>query len=122
MKLRQPRMSVFASAAITVASAWITSVAAAPVIFNGSGANPAAIQGTVDAFRAALGDPNNGNTPWRHCPAGGARSIGMAAVPRHRRLGPGHAFHRLSKHPGRDVHNGWHRFDAGCPYRRPTQP
>ena len=62
MKLRQPRTSVFASAVIAVASAWITSVAAAPILFNGSGANPAAIQGTVDAFRAALGDPNNGNT------------------------------------------------------------
>jgi hypothetical protein len=62
MKLRQPRTSVFASAVITVASAWITSVAAAPILFSGSGANPAAIQATVDAFRAALGDPNNGNT------------------------------------------------------------
>jgi hypothetical protein len=62
MKLRQPRALVFASAVITVASAWITSVAAAPILFSGSGANPAAIQGTVDAFRAALGDPNNGNT------------------------------------------------------------
>ena len=36
---------------------------AAPIIFSASGANPAAIQGTVDAFRAALGDPNNGNAP-----------------------------------------------------------
>jgi hypothetical protein len=62
MKLRQLRTSLFASAVITVASAWITSVAAAPILFSGSGANPAAIQATVDAFRAALGDPNNGNT------------------------------------------------------------
>jgi hypothetical protein len=62
MKLRQLRTSLFASAVITAASAWITSVAAAPILFSGSGANPAAIQATVDAFRAALGDPNNGNT------------------------------------------------------------
>ena len=62
MKLRQLRTSVFASAVITVASAWITSVAAAPILFSDSGANPAAIQATVDAFRVALGDPNNGNT------------------------------------------------------------
>ena len=62
MKLRRLRTSVIASAALTVASAWITSAAAAPILFSGSGANPAAIQATVDAFRAALGDPNNGNT------------------------------------------------------------
>ena len=62
MKLRQLRASVFASAVITVASAWITSVAAAPIIFSDSGANAAEIQARVDAFRAALGNPNNGNT------------------------------------------------------------
>ena len=70
MKLRQPRASVFASAVITVASAWITSVAAAPILFSGSGANPAAIQATVDAFRAALGDPNNGNNTMAPLPSG----------------------------------------------------
>ena len=35
---------------------------ATPTVFQTSGANAAAIQSTVDAFRAALGDPNNGNT------------------------------------------------------------
>ncbi len=34
-----------------------------PIMFQASGANAAAIQATVDAFRAALGDPNNGNNP-----------------------------------------------------------
>ena len=38
-------------------------VAAAPVEFSAAGANAAAIQGTVDAFRLTLGDPNNGNAP-----------------------------------------------------------
>lgn len=34
------------------------------VVFSAGGDNtPGSIQGTVDAFRAALGDPNNGNTP-----------------------------------------------------------
>jgi hypothetical protein len=37
--------------------------AAAPILFSGSGATPADIQATVDAFRAALGNPNNGNAP-----------------------------------------------------------
>ena len=35
----------------------------APVIFQAAGANAASIQSSVDAFRAALGDPNNGNNP-----------------------------------------------------------
>ena len=61
MNLRQLRAPFLASAVITVASAW-TSVAAAPIVFSGSGPNVAGIQATVDAFRAALGDHNNGNT------------------------------------------------------------
>ncbi len=36
---------------------------AAPVLFSDSGANAAAIQDGVDAFRAALGNPNNANAP-----------------------------------------------------------
>ena len=36
-------------------------VFAAPIVFSDSGTNAAAIQDGVDAFRAALGDPNNGN-------------------------------------------------------------
>jgi hypothetical protein len=33
------------------------------VTTEGSGADPASIQGVVDAFRFILGDPNNGNSP-----------------------------------------------------------
>ncbi len=36
---------------------------AGPVLFESSGANAASIQASVDAFRAALGDPVNGNNP-----------------------------------------------------------
>jgi hypothetical protein len=32
-----------------------------PVVFQAAGSTAASIQSTVDAFRAALGDPNNGN-------------------------------------------------------------
>ena len=35
----------------------------APVVFQAAGPTFESIQGTVDAFRAALGDPNNNNTP-----------------------------------------------------------
>lgn len=47
--------------------------AGAPVTFSAAGPDPASIQATVDAFRAALGQPNNGNTPGPL--AGGRREI-----------------------------------------------
>jgi hypothetical protein len=47
--------------------------AAAPIQFQASGATAGDIQGTVDAFRAAIGDPNNGNTAGPL--AGGRREI-----------------------------------------------
>src|SRR5262245_4072367 len=34
-----------------------------PIVFQAAGPNAAAIQSAVDAFRAALGNPNNGNAP-----------------------------------------------------------
>lgn len=34
-----------------------------PAVFQAAGPNVASIQSSVDAFRAALGEPNNGNTP-----------------------------------------------------------
>lgn len=40
-----------------------STAAAAPVVFEVGGSNAASIQATVDAFRAALGDPNNANAP-----------------------------------------------------------
>ena len=36
---------------------------AQPIVFQAAGPTAASIQGTVDAFRAALGDPNNMNNP-----------------------------------------------------------
>jgi hypothetical protein len=47
--------------------------ASAFTIFSDSGADAAAIQDTVDLFRAALGDPNNLNNPGPR--AGGRREI-----------------------------------------------
>jgi len=35
----------------------------APVVVQAAGSNAASIQSSVDAFRAALGNPNNGNSP-----------------------------------------------------------
>jgi hypothetical protein len=41
-----------------------------PIVFQAAGPNAASIQGTVDAYRAALGTPNNGNVAG---PLGGGR-------------------------------------------------
>jgi hypothetical protein len=48
-------------ALVVAALAWAAPVVASPMLFTASGANPADIQSTVDAFRAALGNPDNGN-------------------------------------------------------------
>jgi hypothetical protein len=45
---------------------------AGPVLFFAGGVGSASIQGTVDNFRAAIGDPNNGNNPGA---IGGRREI-----------------------------------------------
>src|SRR4029079_11445972 len=41
----------------------IPSTDSLPVVFQAAGINAASIQGAVDAFRAALGNPNNLNNP-----------------------------------------------------------
>ena len=45
---------------ISIAALGVSSVKAAPVVRQGSGANQAALQAIVDQFRADLGGPNNG--------------------------------------------------------------
>lgn len=47
-------------ASILLVAATVSTTIAAPVIRSAAGANPAAIQATVDAFRADLGGVNNG--------------------------------------------------------------
>src|SRR5262245_46415991 len=50
---------------LVTALAWVAWAAPAPAltIFSDSGADVASITDTVDAFRGALGNPNNGNSP-----------------------------------------------------------
>ena len=50
---------------LVTALAWVAWAAPAPAVttFSDSGANVASITDTVDAFRAALGNPNNANNP-----------------------------------------------------------
>lgn len=40
-----------------------TTAFVAPLVFQAAGPTIESIQGTIDEFRAALGDPNNANTP-----------------------------------------------------------
>ena len=64
-----------AALAVAMSLGWAdaTRPAAAPITFSATGADAASIQGTVDAYRAALGNPNNGNTPGSQ--PGGRREI-----------------------------------------------
>jgi len=55
------------------------SVTAAPVVYQAYGAAPADIQTTVDSYRAALGEPNNGATPGSQ--PWGRREINWDGVP-----------------------------------------
>jgi hypothetical protein len=58
--------TIKASGAVAISVGLLTTIPAeaAPIPFNVGGSNlTSSIQGTVDAFRAALGDPNNGNAP-----------------------------------------------------------
>jgi len=79
MKLRHVRL--FAAACLSCA---VGAAHALPIVYSAGGSNdPASIQAVVDQFRAALGEPNNGNAPGSQ--ASGRREInwdgGGAAAP-----------------------------------------
>jgi hypothetical protein len=58
------RLGILALALATLLAAPSATPEAAPVEFSiGGNTTAASIQGTVDAFRAAVGDPNNANAP-----------------------------------------------------------
>jgi len=61
MNLRQSSHSLFVSAVLTAASVCSGGAVAAPVLFTDSGASASDIVAEVNVFRAALGNPNNGN-------------------------------------------------------------
>jgi hypothetical protein len=63
-----------ATVAMTLTALGSAPAAAAPVVFSAGGNSaPSSIQSTVDAFRTALGNPNNSNAPGPL--AGGRREI-----------------------------------------------
>jgi hypothetical protein len=61
MNLRQSSHSLFVSAVLAAASVCSCGAVAAPVLFTDSGASSSDIVAEVNVFRAALGNPNNGN-------------------------------------------------------------
>src|SRR5688572_17705193 len=64
--------SALIAAAIAILSSQVTAHAAS-VLFSAAGPRPASIQASVDAFRLAVGNPNNGNLAGEL--AGGRREI-----------------------------------------------
>jgi hypothetical protein len=54
-------VAAHASARETHAQDTVSAAYSPPVVFQAAGPDAASIQGTVDAFRAALGEPNNSN-------------------------------------------------------------
>jgi len=71
------------AAALCAAMTWAHGAVAAPIVFSAAGIDAASIQAVVDAFRAGVGAPNNGNAPGAQ--PGGRREInwdgGGAAAP-----------------------------------------
>lgn len=61
--VRVARCAAFVGTFAALASFAATTQAAFTTFSVGGNASPSSIQPTVDAFRAALGNPNNGNTP-----------------------------------------------------------
>lgn len=72
------RILNYGFASMLLAAIMFQTASAAPVVWSAAGANPAAIQTTVDAFRADLGtlNPNNGQSF-----TGGRRQIDWDGVP-----------------------------------------
>lgn len=67
----------FSPVVLLVFSVWSVPVSGATVVFETAGANPAAIQSQVDAFRAALGANNGVGNPT----SGGRREVNWDGIP-----------------------------------------
>ena len=70
MKKQMVLSTVAAFGALSVLLSLPVRQASAQAVFQAAGPTAASIQGTVDAYRAALGDPNNGNGPAAADPTG----------------------------------------------------
>ena len=86
------------------------------MIFQAAGPTIDSIQGTVDAYRAALGEPNNANAPGPL--ASGRREINWDGGGARHHYSPGHAVQCFPKHPRRSVHHTGGRPFAGSPIGR----
>ena len=111
----------------------------APAVFQAAGPTASSIQSTVDAFRAALGEPNNADNlsqpiraprdqlgprrPW-HLPAWSRTRRSLSNPPYYH--SPGYAVQPLPEHPRRAVHHAGRRAFPGASSertaRRPCGP
>ena len=98
----------------------------APAVFQAAGPTASSIQSTVDAFRAALGEPNNANNLSQ---PGRPRSTGTPRAPtwsRTRRSlsyppyyhSPGYTVQPLPEYPRRAVHHAGRRAFPGASSER----
>src|SRR6266498_2625744 len=63
MPIRSTVIASFGLLAMLLAVSETAYAQGTPAVFQAAGADAASIQSSVDAFRAALGNPNNGNNP-----------------------------------------------------------
>ena len=76
-----------------------------PVVFQAAGANAASIQSSVDAFRAALGEPNNLNNPGPLAKRSARDQLGWWQPQRPGYHSPGKSVPRVPEHPRQPVQN-----------------
>src|SRR5258705_4606587 len=77
----------FVHVCVSVRAAHAEESTSIPIVYAAAGPNVDSIRGTVEAFRVALGDPNNGNGPAAqtgrreiNCDGGGANDTTSAPV------------------------------------------
>ncbi len=87
MRLKSPCLLAAGLAIIMMLGSPGNGIAAFVATNVGGDSNPATIQGTVDGFRTALGDPNNGNNPGPI--STGRREINWDGAARSSRRRPG---------------------------------
>ena len=118
MKKQMVLSTVAAVGALSVLLSLPVRQAGAQTVFQAAGPDVASIQSTVDAYRAALGNPNNLNqarSALRIPPSVAERSTGTAPGQLDRHDGPGHTVRHVPEHSRGPVHHAGDGPFAGSP-------
>ncbi|MBW4623358.1 MAG: hypothetical protein KME17_28875 [Cyanosarcina radialis HA8281-LM2] len=105
-------LAIAASAVCLAPSMSLAAPPPAYQVYSDAGSNPAAIQDTVDVFRAALGEPNNGNAVGQQ--AAGRREINWDAPIVPFKM-PGNFFNTVVTRGAEFKTNVWSRFRVSNP-------